>query len=81
MIKLRSTGFSNVEIFVKLEGRNMGGSIKDRAAAYVLENELLSRKINKKTTIIESSSGNFGISLALFSNKSACNGWVSINMG
>ncbi len=50
--------------FAKLEGANPFGSMKDRAAAFVIKTLLDSGLINSKTEIIESSSGNFGIALA-----------------
>ena len=54
----------DITYFAKLEGANPFGSMKDRAASFVIK-ELLDKKlINKKTEIIESSSGNFGIALA-----------------
>jgi cysteine synthase A len=53
-----------LNLFFKLELYNPTGSIKDRAAAYMLKTLLNRKIINKNTTIIESSSGNFGIALA-----------------
>ena len=52
------------EIYLKYEGTNSFGSSKDRSAIYVLEKLYKEGKINKETTIIESSSGNMGIALA-----------------
>ena len=52
------------EIYLKFEGANSFGSSKDRAALYVLNKLYKESKINKDTTIIESSSGNMGIALA-----------------
>ena len=52
------------EIFLKYEGSNSFGSSKDRSAKYVLNKLYREGKINKDTTIIESSSGNMGIALA-----------------
>lgn len=51
-------------IYAKLESFNPGGSIKDRPALNVLREALNTKKIDLKTTIIESSSGNMGIGLA-----------------
>ena len=51
-------------IYLKYEGANAFGSSKDRAAKYVLSKLYKENKINKETTIIESSSGNMGIALA-----------------
>lgn len=50
--------------FAKLEGLNPFGSIKDRAAAYVLQKGYEEGIITASTDIIESSSGNFAIALA-----------------
>lgn len=53
------------QVLLKYERYNPGGSIKDRAAIYLI-NEAESRGLLKPGgTIIESSSGNFGISLAM----------------
>jgi len=55
-----------INLYVKLEGMNPTGSIKDRAAAYLLPHLLETGTINQNTTIIESSSGNFGIALSAY---------------
>lgn len=52
------------KIYLKFEGANSFGSSKDRSAIYVLNKLYKEGKINKDTTIIESSSGNMGIALA-----------------
>ena len=52
------------KIYLKYEGANSFGSSKDRSAIYVLNKLYKEGKINKDTTIIESSSGNMGIALA-----------------
>lgn len=52
------------DVYAKLEYYNPTGSIKDRPAAYIIRHLLLSGEINENSTIIESSSGNFGIALA-----------------
>ena len=48
----------------KMESLNPFGSMKDRAAIYVIEKLLKCGEIDKNTTIIESSSGNFAIALS-----------------
>jgi cysteine synthase A len=53
-----------LNLFAKLEFYNPTGSIKDRPAAYILRRLLCSGEITEETTIIESSSGNFGVALA-----------------
>jgi len=55
---------SDVELFAKLEYYNPTGSIKDRPAAYILRHLQLRGTLTRNSTIIESSSGNFGIALA-----------------
>jgi N-(2-amino-2-carboxyethyl)-L-glutamate synthase len=58
--------YPNLNVFAKLEFYNPTGSVKDRAAFYIL-NSLLSRgEIDQDTTIIESSSGNFGVALSAY---------------
>lgn len=52
-------------VYAKLEFLNPGGSIKDRPARFVIEEGLRQGKIDKNTRIVESSSGNFGIALAM----------------
>ncbi len=54
-----------VKIFAKLEYMNPGGSIKDRPALYMIEAGEKSGKLTKDKTVIEATSGNTGIGLAL----------------
>ena len=54
-----------VEIFAKLEGANPGGSIKDRVALKMIQEAIKKGKLTKKKTIIEPTSGNTGIGLAM----------------
>lgn len=56
-----------VIIYAKLEGQNPGGSVKDRAAYYMIKNALTDGSLKKTDTIIESTSGNTGIALAMIS--------------
>lgn len=55
----------NVNIFAKLEGQNPGGSIKDRIALKMVEQAEKEGKLTKGKTIIEPTSGNTGIALAM----------------
>jgi N-(2-amino-2-carboxyethyl)-L-glutamate synthase len=65
LVKLNKINFKNqINMFVKLEGFNPGGSIKDRPALNILTEAWENNVINKNTTIIESSSGNMAIGLA-----------------
>lgn len=52
------------QVFAKLEGQNLFGSAKDRAAYYIINKLLSDGIINNNTEIVESSSGNFAIALA-----------------
>jgi len=51
--------------FAKLEGLNPGGSSKDRPSVAIVERALQTGEINSNTLIVEGSSGNTGIGLAL----------------
>ncbi len=55
----------NSKIYIKLEFFNPGGSIKDRAAKYMIEDAENKGLISKDTVIIEPTSGNTGIGLCL----------------
>ncbi|MBI1994556.1 MAG: pyridoxal-phosphate dependent enzyme, partial [Deltaproteobacteria bacterium] len=54
-----------VRIFAKLEGFNPGGSVKDRPALKMVQEAIRSGKLAAGKTIIDSTSGNTGIALAL----------------
>ena len=55
---------SDIDLLVKWEAANPGGSAKDRPAKRIIEQALARGDIDGQTTIIESSSGNMGIGLA-----------------
>jgi len=55
----------NVRIFGKLEGNNPGGSVKDRAALNMIKSALDRGEIKAGTKLIEATSGNTGIALAM----------------
>ena len=54
-----------VRIYAKLEGQNPGGSVKDRAAKYMILAAERDGLLKPGATVIESSSGNTGIALAM----------------
>ena len=55
----------NVNIYAKIEGVNPGGSVKDRIALRMIEEAEKSGKLTKDKIIIEPTSGNTGIALAM----------------
>jgi len=55
----------NVRIMAKLEGQNPGGSVKDRAAKAMVEEAEKEGRLGPGVTVLESSSGNTGIALAM----------------
>ena len=54
-----------VSLYFKLEGQNPGGSVKDRAAYNMIKSALDRGVINKESKLIEATSGNTGIALAM----------------
>lgn len=54
-----------VELYFKLEGQNPGGSVKDRPAYNMIKMALERGEISKETKLIEATSGNTGIALAM----------------
>ncbi len=55
----------NVRLFGKLEGHNPGGSVKDRAAYGMIKGALERGELKPGTKLIEATSGNTGIALAM----------------
>jgi S-sulfo-L-cysteine synthase (O-acetyl-L-serine-dependent) len=58
----------NVKIFCKLEGHNPGGSVKDRAAYNMIKCALERGDIKPGDRLVEATSGNTGIALAMVAN-------------
>jgi len=56
---------SGVKIYAKLEGLNPGGSVKDRPAWRMIQEGLRDKKLTPGKTILDSTSGNTGIALAM----------------
>ncbi len=56
---------SDTNIYAKIEGVNPGGSIKDRIALKMVEQAETENKLNNSKIIIEATSGNTGIALAM----------------
>ena len=64
LIKINSFG-DTAQIFAKVEFLNPGHSVKDRIAKAMIQDAFQSGKINKDSVIIEPTSGNTGVSLAM----------------
>lgn len=57
-----------VKIYAKLEGNNPGGSVKDRAALNMIRSAMERGEINRDSKLIEATSGNTGIALAMIAS-------------
>lgn len=66
---------SSAEIYGKLEFFNPGGSIKDRIASFIMEEMKKEGKIRPGDTIVEPTSGNTGIGIAM---SAAANGFKAV---
>ncbi len=76
IIKLNKvTSEVDSEIYVKLEYLNPGGSSKDRIGGYIMDRAILAGKLKPGGTIIEGTSGNTGVGLAMWA---AVNGYKCI---
>lgn len=58
----------NVQIYAKLEGNNPGGSVKDKAALNMIKSAMERRDIQQGTKLVEATSGNTGIALAMIAS-------------
>ncbi len=67
LINLQKIGSG--KIFVKIEKTNPAGSIKDRPAYYMLKDAIDSGKLKPGMTIVEPTSGNTGIALAMLGSQ------------
>ena len=66
LVRLRNTGDPDgAEILVKYEGLNVGGSIKTRTALNMIRRAMEEGKLSEDSVIVEPTSGNQGIGLAL----------------
>lgn len=65
IVKFTSGPENIADIYLKVESFNPGGSIKDRAALYMIKSAEESGKLKQGDTIIEATSGNTGVALAM----------------
>lgn len=59
------TGRADIRLLAKLEGSNPGGSVKDRPALHMIEQAEKSGELNHNKIILEPTSGNTGIAIAM----------------
>lgn len=64
-VKINKLFPNNSNVWIKVERQNPGGSLKDRIALAMIEDAEKTGIINAKTTIIEPTSGNTGVGLAM----------------
>jgi [CysO sulfur-carrier protein]-thiocarboxylate-dependent cysteine synthase len=64
LVRVAALSPAGYEIYVKLEGNNPTGSIKDRVALYLIEDAERRGAISQGSRVIEPTSGNTGIALA-----------------
>lgn len=66
MVRINNlTGENDATILAKLEEYNIGGSLKDRMALYLIEDAEKTGKIGKDKILLEASSGNTGIAMSM----------------
>ena len=72
LVQLKTlTNGTKAKIFGKLEGSNPGGSIKDRPAYYMIKKAEESGVLTRGKTILEATSGNTGIAIAMIGRPGA----------
>jgi cysteine synthase A len=65
LVRLNKLGSGQARILVKLESQNPGASVKDRIAKYMIEAAERQGRITPQTVLVEPTSGNTGIGLAM----------------
>ena len=65
IVKLNKLGPKDVNVYVKVESFNPGGSVKDRLALSVIEAAEKDGSLRPGQTVVEATSGNTGIGLAM----------------
>ncbi|MFW9798624.1 MAG: PLP-dependent cysteine synthase family protein, partial [Candidatus Thorarchaeota archaeon] len=63
----RHNPYPEVTLLAKIEGNNPGGSVKDRIVKYMIDDAIESGNLTRDKTVIEATSGNTGIAIAMLS--------------
>lgn len=70
LVSIRHTvAKAGVQVYGKLEGNNPGGSVKDRAAYFMIKGALERGDIPEGTKLVEATSGNTGIAMAMIAKS------------
>src|SRR5271157_3238695 len=67
MVRITSADPKGATLYAKLEWYNIGGSIKDRTVLYLINSAEVAGKLDRNKRILEATSGNTGIALAMIS--------------
>jgi len=65
VVRIHRLGPAHAKLYVKLEAANPGGSVKDRLALGIVEDAERSGRLSPGQTVVEATSGNTGIALAM----------------
>src|SRR5688500_3591719 len=65
LLRVRRLATGRGELWVKVEGRNPGGSVKDRAALWMVLEAERRGELDGSRRILEATSGNMGVALAM----------------
>lgn len=65
IVKIEKLDKNYADIYVKVESRNPSGSIKDRAALYIMNDFIEKGLVKKGGTVIEATSGNTGVAISM----------------
>src|SRR5512144_515090 len=65
VVRIKRLAPANVQMYVKIEAANPGGSVKDRLALGIVEDAERRGQLKPGQTVVEATSGNTGVALAL----------------